>query len=185
MRKFAILGLLAVAAASQAGTWDSGTGLNWAIADVATTTFNFTPTPGAGAVTGFDMFLSPAHTWRGDLIVTLTSANASSTTLMSNVGGSGDLISVFFSDTGIAIPTSGNLDSATTGISYMSGGNTLASLGAFQAGTWTLTVQDTAGGDTGTIDRIRLTTTAVPEPASMAALGLGALALIRKRRAKK
>jgi hypothetical protein len=51
---------------------------------------------------------------------------------------------------------------------------------------WTLTIVDRAGGDTGSISgwSAEGTYTAVPEPASMAVLGLGAAALIRRRRRK-
>ena len=42
-----------------------------------------------------------------------------------------------------------------------------------------------AAGGTGRLDNITVSANPVPEPASMAALGLGALALIRKRKARK
>jgi hypothetical protein len=50
--------------------------------------------------------------------------------------------------------------------------------------TWRVTVQDKAGGDTGAFDHWELHGTGdpVPEPATFAALGLGALALLHRRR---
>jgi len=48
-------------------------------------------------------------------------------------------------------------------------------------GTWKLTITDLAGGDTGTL--VSASLNLKPEPATMALLGLGALALIRRRRA--
>jgi hypothetical protein len=54
--------------------------------------------------------------------------------------------------------------------------------GAQPAGNWTLTVSDWAGLDTGSFQGWEIRGTAVPEPATMAALGIGALALLRRRR---
>jgi|CXWL01.1.fsa_nt_gi hypothetical protein len=57
--------------------------------------------------------------------------------------------------------------------------------GSFNAGhVFTLTIIDQAGADIGGIQSWTLGYTAVPEPASMAALGLGVVALIRRRRSK-
>lgn len=47
-------------------------------------------------------------------------------------------------------------------------------------GNWTLNISDNAGGDTGRL--VSWTLQLLPEPASMALLGLGAMALIRRRR---
>lgn len=61
--------------------------------------------------------------------------------------------------------------------------NTFASLtGEAIGGTWTLTASDWAGGDTGAFDSWSFEATAVPEPASMAALALGFGALAARRR---
>lgn len=51
-------------------------------------------------------------------------------------------------------------------------------------GTWTLTIIDLAGGDTGSFQGFAVagTYTPVPEPATMMALGLGAAALLRRRK---
>jgi subtilisin-like proprotein convertase family protein len=51
-------------------------------------------------------------------------------------------------------------------------------------GTWRLFIEDFVGGDSGSIGSVDLiiNTNPVPEPATMAVLGLGALALLRKRR---
>lgn len=190
MKKLAILGLLAVAGASQAVTWDSGTGLGWAIPDAgAVVSWTFSPTVGGGALTQFDIFMSPAHTWRSDLAIWISGpSNAPQfLALYNHEDGSGDFVSAFFADAsngGVAIPAAGNLDSNTSGTKYMPGTGTLASVDS-SAGVWTLYAIDTAGADIGTIDRIRVTTDAVPEPGTFIALGLGGVALAAMRRRRK
>lgn len=54
--------------------------------------------------------------------------------------------------------------------------------GGALGGTWRLFINDNAGGDTGAISGWSFNVDAVPEPASMAVLGLGAAALLRRRR---
>jgi hypothetical protein len=55
--------------------------------------------------------------------------------------------------------------------------------GSYAAGSiFTLTISDNAGSDIGGIDSWTIGYTLVPEPATFAALGLGAVALIRRRR---
>ncbi len=181
MKRLSILALIAVVGSANATLWDSGTGLGWSIPDSpgGPTTWFFTPTVGGGALTQFDIFMSPFHTWRSDLVISVTGNGGASVTLHNREDGSGDYISAFMSDTGVPIPASGALDSNSTGILYAPSIGTLAGVTA-SAGTWSLTAQDWAGADVGTIDRIRVTT--VPEPASMAVLGLGAAALLRRRR---
>lgn len=54
--------------------------------------------------------------------------------------------------------------------------------GGALGGTWRLFINDNAGGDVGAISEWSFNVDAVPEPASMAVLGLGAAALLRRRR---
>lgn len=184
MKRFLTLACVIAASASYAQVWDSGSGLNWAIPDnSAGVSWTFTPTGVSGALTQFDIFLNPAHTWRADLIITLTDPAAHVVTLHNREGSSGDMISVFYADGGAADPGgSVNLDSNTTGILYAPSSGTIGALGQ-SAGNWTLFASDSGLADTGTIDRIRVHTAPVPEPMSMVVLGIGALALLRRRKA--
>ena len=181
MKIAAILVVAGLAAAANAQTWDSGAGLGWAIPDspAPAVSFNFNPTVFGSTVTQFDIFMSPAHTWRSDLVIDLIDPSLNITRLHNREDGSGDFISAFFSDSGVANPATGNLDSNTTGILYLPSVGTLGGLNA-TAGTWTLRVQDLAGADVGTIDRVRLTT--VPTPGALALLGLGGLLAGRRNR---
>lgn len=65
-------------------------------------------------------------------------------------------------------------------------GNTFASFSGLALNdNWTLEIWDSASGDVGTVDSWSFDVTPVPEPATMAILGMGALALIRRRKASK
>ncbi len=180
MKIAAILVVAGLAAAANAQTWDSGAGLGWAIPDspAPATSFNFNPSVFGSTVVQFDIFMNPAHTWRNDIVIELIDPSANSIVLHSRSGTSTDFISAFFSDAGVA-QIAGNLDSNTSGALYLPSIGTLSSLNA-TAGTWTVRVQDFAGADTGTIDRIRMTT--VPAPSALALMGLGGLIAGRRNR---
>jgi serine protease len=181
MKIAAILVVAGLAAAANAQTWDSGAGLGWAIPDspAPAASFTFNPTVFGSTVTQFDIFMNPAHTWRSDLVIELIDPSANSIVLHNRTGGSSDFISAFFSDAGVAATGFGTLDSNSSGILYLPAAPALSFMNA-TAGTWTLRVQDFAGADVGTIDRVRLTT--VPTPGALALLGLGGLVAGRRNR---
>jgi hypothetical protein len=208
MRKIIPLALFAmVAAFSQAQIFDSGTGLGWNITDNNPGFDTFTVNAGAlaGTLTQIDVFLNPAHTFIGDLFIDVQAPGGDLVSLLwipgnavANSGGSGrTMVSMFFADAGTDSDIlgsqggSGNVDSATSGIVYRktqvpSGGAIDMSAVGTVSGTYSFFVADLAGGDTGTIDRVRIHTTgAVPEPATLAVLSVGAVAILRRRKSSK
>jgi len=154
--------------------------------------------------------VSTAHTWVGDLIVefknvtTNTSVHLMSrlgSTTATGVGSSGDLTAglfTFVDGSGAAQPLSGNMlpgiynrkshalgaaaGNSGIGIAQWNPNTFAAFAGQNLAGTYRLSIWDNATGDTGAISNWDFNVTAVPEPATMAVLGMGAAALLRRRR---
>jgi hypothetical protein len=146
----------------------------------------------AGSVLDLTVTLSGlTHTWVGDLIITLS--NGSSTIdLINQPGGSGGIGFGFswnlggdytFDDAasatfeGFTGPSSAILPSG----SYAPEGALSSFNGGSIAGTWTLSISDNAGGDTGAFQGWTLTN--VPAPSAVALLGLGGVVAGRRRRA--
>lgn len=145
------------------------------------------------SITGLTVTLNGAtHTWVGDLIATLTHVNSGTSVQLFNrpgftgtgFGWSWNLAGDYtfnntaaqgFADIG-AQTTAFNLPSGT----YRSLNSLAAFNGQNSSGTWTLSISDNAGGDTGGIQGWSLNI--VPSPSGMALLGLGGLAAARRRR---
>jgi subtilisin-like proprotein convertase family protein len=207
MNKLTLLGLGLAAAAfsnAQIATFsDTGTGLGFAVVDDDVTDFTFTTSGLSGSITQVEIYMNPAHTYIGDLGFDVISPSGQTVSLLwlpglsaPNDGGSGrDLISMFFADTGVdsdlvGSSSLGAINSAVSGTVYQTTDAITTGAVALSAvtslnGTWTLRAWDTFAGDTGTVDRIVFRAfNPVPEPASMAALGLGAVALLKRRKSK-
>ncbi|MEX2242245.1 MAG: PEP-CTERM sorting domain-containing protein [Fimbriimonadaceae bacterium] len=151
-----------------------------------------------------------SHTWSGDVEVELVSPGGVMTHAFARVRGTGtttfgdssDLIGTYrFVDSGgadfnaaavaadaITAIAPGTYNRSTT-LADQVGGLPLINNNPFSIyngtspnGVWTLNVRDWAQFDTGTFGSWSFNTTPVPEPASMVALGIGALALLRRRR---
>jgi subtilisin-like proprotein convertase family protein len=151
--------------------------------------------------------VSTAHTWIGDLTVTLTSPTGITVQLFrrpgaSGVGSSGDWTAgtyVFVLSGGLSMPTTNvatNVTPGTYNITSNPGSTQIippsdpdtysAFTGLNLNGTWTLNISDNAAGDTGAISGWSMNITSIPEPTTAALLllaagGLGAAAW-RKRR---
>ncbi len=138
-----------------------------------------------------------SHTWPDDIGAVLANNAGANTILFDGPGGSTDIVGLSwqFDDSG-ATPLP-NADPLVSGIfkpgqnewndpfTNITGpyGTTMAGLNGGSNGTWVLHVEDFVTGDNGTIQETSLIiTTAVPEPATMTALALGAVAFIRRRR---
>lgn len=134
-----------------------------------------------------------AHTWVGDLIIRLSNGSTTVTLIdrpgvpqISTVGFSWNLLGNYtfddaagttFESIGNAVGTAFNLPSG----SYAPEQALAAFNGQSLAGTWTLSISDNAGLDTGSLGSWTLTAV-VPAPSAMALLGLGGLVAGRRRR---
>lgn len=149
---------------------------------------------------------SPAHTWAGDIRMTLTHVETNRTvTIMDRVGqvagtptGVGDSSDLagpynFVSTGGASFPAAAT--AAAGGVAIPAGNyapfringaatsaNLLDFLQGPKAGTWRVNISDNAGGDVGTPSVVTLTLFNVPAPGAAAVLGLAGLAGLRRRR---
>jgi subtilisin-like proprotein convertase family protein len=179
-----------------------------AILDNASQTITFNVTDNFN-VNHVDLTLTGlTHTWAGDIIATLTAPNGTTRDIIRKVGAStssglGDSSdfggNYRFIDTGVdpvpplvALPStsalpSGDYWATTLGTNTTSGNkvNLDAGFAGVPAlGTWSLTISDTAGGDTGSLTSATLNIGGgvVPEPVTVGALGLASIGMLVRRR---
>lgn len=140
------------------------------------------------------------HTWQGDLTLRLTHVDTGTSVVLmdrpgrttsgfgfsnDNLGNPSTGARFIFDDEAAAVYDTGSPGAPVnnpTGLwrpeNSLSAYDQLA-----KAGTWTLSVVDSAGGDTGRIEAFSLHfINKVPEPATLGLLAIGSLALIRRRR---
>ena len=208
MKTMGVIALAAVCGSAYAIAFDisGGTG-GGAIADGtgsntagASRVISLNVTGFAGqTVTGLSLAggLGMTHTWLGDITVVLSRGGVdvdlmdrNYRTTQTSFGLSSDLAGNYmFTNTVGDTMTASSAAGTHSRWNGSTGGGSTTAAGTFAGfngmalnGLWTLTVNDWAGGDVGSIQGMRIVGTAVPEPASMAALGLGAAALLRRRR---
>jgi subtilisin-like proprotein convertase family protein len=200
MRILGLLALSAVAGAASATVYNGGGG---EITDLGTLTLNINVGASHSAVNGVRL-VRLSHTWVGDVIVTLTAPDGDTASIVSRIGSDGTTVgdSSNFDGTYNFIPGGADIwaEAANGAGSYVlasgdyapsgvgSGADTgYGSIGAQNAGTWTLTITDNAAGDVGLLGAWELDLkddAVVPEPASMIALGAGLAAFAARRRRK-
>lgn len=111
----------------------------------------------------------------------IAASGATSWTTTSTTGATLNQVSL---NSGVYAPL---LNTSTgSSLSTLSNVTTLSGLnGVALDGTWTLTIIDGASGDVGALRNFSIAGDAVPEPASMTALALGAAAMLRRRKKSK
>lgn len=149
---------------------------------------------GLGGTLNGIVFEGLTHTWAGDVKATVDGGIGSLFTQVGRVGsgfgdssdfggnyvfanGGADIWAEAAVGTGLYVIRSGTY--AATGADSATA---LVLPASVSAGTYTLTISDLAGGDTGGFTRWGIDYTPVPEPGTIAALGLGAIVLLRRKR---
>ncbi len=190
---------LAFAAGAMANLPSTVSGLGGAIPDAGGGSFTSSVSLAGGAVSILGVsFNGLSHTWAGDLVMELTGPGAGNTFAFhyrpgwtgAGFGNSADYVASnsygffdggtpFGSPSGV-IPTGNYAPVAGSGAPAQS----ITSFGGMTgaAGTWTLTITDNAGGDTGSLNGWTLHYKAIPTPGAAALLGLAGVAGLRRRR---
>ena len=134
-------------------------------------------------ITDLDVQISTDHTWVGDLVVSVTSPAGTTVELINNIGGpgfgcAGNGLEITLDDEAAA--TYADLDNTCNNDPAAAGDfQPIQALSAFDgenlAGTWTVSVQDLAGGDGGTVNVTLLASASgsipFPVPAGVTVIG--------------
>lgn len=188
MSKLALAVSAGLALTAVATARPSYNGAGGPIPDLSSASYNIN-VGDAFSVTGASVtFSGLAHTWVGDLQMTLTHG-ATSISLINRPGYTGTGFgnsddfsganSYGWANGGLVFPTtagSGTIPSGT----YAPVNSFAAFNGQSSSGTWTITFTDNAGGDVGQFNGWTLTL--IPTPGAAALFGVAGLAGIRRRR---
>jgi len=151
-------------------------------------TSTITVPAGAPTVGDVDVDLNVTHTWVGDLIVSLSFGPTTSAIFdrpgvpAGTFGCSGDNLDIILDDQGTDGSVDGSCTASTPAYPVADGrytpDNPLTPFnGSSASGTWTLSVSDNAGGDTGTLDSWALLITPPVAGESGPQVGVSALAI--------
>lgn len=137
---------------------------------------------GLGPVTGMTVTINLYHSYANDTIIRLTGPSGTINLFYRGVLSGEAFVGTYILDDAAAIP----FQNATTDFGSVAPG-TYSPLDSFHFftgsnpnGTWTLAITDHAGGDSGHVNSWTLSI--VPTPGAAAALGLGGLTMVRRRR---
>ncbi len=135
------------------------------ILDNATVTSNL-PISNTGTIQDVNATLNVAHTYDGDLLLTLIGPNGTRVILADHRGSSGDNFTNTVFDDQASTPIASGAAPFTG--SYRPDAALSALNGLAANGTWKLEVQDTGPGDTGTLQSWSVTLTATADPTCQA-----------------
>lgn len=204
MKNILALAFVIVSAASYAVTYSySGPTVGIPDANPSGVSISINGVPSLSVINSVS--ITATHSWAGDLIATLTNDTSAQTVILfsrpsylgSGFGDSSDLAGTYtFQAVGADFVAAAAGTTAPIPVGAYRSSNGSATIntdlgangffaGAQAAGNWTLKVTDNGGGDTGSISAFSIEGSPVPEPTTMAALGLGLAAIARRRRNKK
>ncbi len=136
----------------------NATAVPMALPDDRTTRFNDMNVSGVGPISGLTLSVNIAHTYIGDLDISLISPSGTRIVMSDNRGGSVNGMQVVFDDSASqAFSSISTSDGPAVTGTYRPDGLLSSFAGQNGNGTWRLEITDTAGGDSGSLQGWGLT----------------------------